>query len=69
MNLLRHAKSAICIIGIIIDVPASWLDLTSIFGTIQLPYCVIVLLLTSRFKSTPVQYTNILIVWCLHGVF
>ena len=38
------------------------IDLTSIFITIQLPYCVSVLLLTGQCKSAPAQYTNIVII-------
>ena len=68
INLLRQVNSAVCVISIIIDVPAiaiayamvssecctpKQIDLTSLFGTIQLPYCICVLLLTSRCKLTP----------------
>ena len=35
----------------------------------QLPYCVIVLLLTSECKSAAAQYTNIVIIWRLCKVF
>ena len=37
----------------------------SLLVTIQLPYCVSMLLLTSGCKFTPVQYTNVVIIWCL----
>ena len=46
---LRHAKSATCVISIIIDLPAV------VFVT-QLPYPVSVLWLTSGCKSAPAQY-------------
>ena len=35
----------------------------------QLPCCVIVLLLTSECKSAAAQYTNIVIIWHLRKVF
>ena len=61
INLLRHAKSAICVMSIIIDAPAiaytmvsncrcctpRQIDLTNICVTMQLPYCVSLLVLTS----------------------
>ena len=64
INLLRHAKfiaSAACIISIIIDAlavsctPNKQIDLQA-FLLLQLPYCVSVLLLTSRCKLAAVQY-------------
>ena len=45
------------------------IDLTSVFVTKQLLYCVIVLLLTSRCKSAPAQYTNVVIIWHLRKMF
>ena len=36
---------------------------------LQLPYCVSVLLLTSRCKSAAAHNTNALIIWHLHEVF
>ena len=38
------------------------IDLTSVFVTIQLPYCVSMLLLTSACKSAPAQCTNVIII-------
>ena len=50
---------------------AKQIDLTSVFVTIQLPYCVSMLLLTVRCKSAPAQYyhTNVIIIWHLHKAF
>ena len=45
------------------------LDLTSVFNTIQLPYCVSVLLLTSRCKLVPAQHTKVIIIWHLYEAF
>ena len=61
--LLCHAKfvaSAACVISIINDMPAmsctpKQIDLQA-FLLLQLPYCVSVLLLTSRCKSAAAQY-------------
>ena len=44
------------------------IDLTSIFVIIQMPYCVSVLLLTSRCKSALAQYTNVVIIWRLRKI-
>ena len=44
------------------------IDLTSIFVTIQLPYCVS-MLLTSRCKLAPAQYINVVIIWRLRKIF
>ena len=63
INLLHHAKfiaSATCVISIITNVPAvsctpKQIDLQA-FLLLQLPYCVSVLLLTSRCKLAATQY-------------
>ena len=54
------------IISIIINAPKQ-IDL-QVFLLPQLPYCVIILLLTSRCKSAAAQYKRI-INWHLHEVF
>ena len=65
--------------SIIIDIPANayavvssgcctpkQINLTNFFVTIQLPYCVSVLL---NHKSAPAKYTNIVIIWCFYKIF
>ena len=87
-RLLRHAKSATCVISILSCpfqlicrscIPKE-IDLTSVSVTIQLPYCISMLLLTRICKSAPAQYKqadenwhldnkNAVIIWHLHEVF
>ena len=45
------------------------IDLTNVFATIQLSYCVSMLLLTSGCRSALAQYTNVIIIWRLHEAF